>query len=157
VTHDPTHGFYLSGIGSAALTLVAHDVVPHCGMADQSSHIDAKPLADGRQVFADGFPGHFDRAQNFHGNCFHVRKELCEPLFATRAYRSKRERAVTDNHGRGAVITRECAQRIPRQLRIVMAVRIYEAGSNRQTVRIKSACSISAQLAYFGDLAVAYS
>jgi hypothetical protein len=116
-------------------------------MADEVAHIHPQTLVEGVHVLTDRFPAHIDGAQHLHGNGFDIGEELGQPFFVAPAHRRQGQRAVADDHRRGAVITGEAAHRIPGHLRIIVAMVIDEPRGHHQAVGINGARGRPAQFA----------
>ena len=89
-------------------------------------------------VLAGRFPVEIDRAQHLHRDRFDIGEELGQPLLGALAHRRQRQRAIAEDHGGGAVLGREGAQRVPGDLRVVMAVIVDKAGGDGAARRRRS-------------------
>ena len=154
VAHDRLHCLDLIVGSGALLAVLAHRVVAHRGMADQRAGIDAELVVEPVHVLREGLPIDVDGAQHLHRDGFDIGQEFGHALFVAAAHRRQRERAVAKDDGGGAVLRREGAQRVPRHLRVVVAVVVDETGRHRQAVGIDGACRRTGDLADFDDLAV---
>ena len=154
VTDDILHRLDLVVGGARLLALVAHHVMAHRGMADQIADIDAKALVEMVHVLARRFPVELDRAQYLHWDRFDVREELGQPFFGALAHRRQRQGAIAENDGRRAVLGREGAQRVPGDLRVVMAVVVDEPGRDSAALGVDRTAGGAAQFADLDDFAV---
>ena len=154
VAHDRLHGLDLIVGRGALLAVLAHRVVAHGGVADQRAGIDAEALVEPVHVLRERLPIDVDGAQHLHRDGFDIGQEFGHALFVAAAHRGQRERAVAEDHGGGAVLRREGAQRIPRHLRIVVAVVVDETRRHSEAVGIDGARRRTGDLADFDDLAV---
>ena len=154
VAHDRLHGLDLIVGGGALLAVLAHRVVAHGGVADQRAGIDAETLVEPVHVLRERLPIDVDGAQHLHRDGFDVGQEFGHALLVAAAHRRQRERAVAEDHRGGAVLRRERAQRIPRHLRVVVAVVVDETRRHRQAIGIDGARRRAVDLADFDDLAV---
>ena len=157
VAHHRLHRLDLIVGSGALLAVLAHRIVAHGRMADQRAGIDAEPVVEPVHVLREALPIDVDGAQHLHRDGFDIGQELSHALFVAAAHRGQRERAVAKDHSRCAVLRREGAQRIPRYLRIVVAVVVDETGRHCQAVGIDGARRRTGDLANFDDLAVLHS
>ncbi len=130
VAHDVLHRLDLVVGGAGLLALVAHHVMAHRGVADQIADIDAEAFVELVHVLPGRLPIEIDGAQYVHRDRFDIGEEFGEPLLGALAHRRQRQRAIAEDHGRGAVLGREGAERIPGDLRVVMAVVVDKAGGD---------------------------
>ena len=154
VAHQRLHRLDFVLGGSALLAVLAHRVVAHRGVADQRAGIDAEALVEPVHVLRERLPVHIDGAQHLHWNGFDIGQELCHALFVAVPHWRQRQGAIAEDDGGGAVLRRECAQWIPGDLRVIMAVVVDEAGRNREAVGIDGALRCTVDFADFDDLAV---
>src|SRR5262249_48587949 len=154
VAHDILHGLDLVIGGTRLLALFAHHVMPHGGMADQIADIDAETLVEMVHVLASRLPIEVHRAKYVHRDRFDVREEFGEPLLGAFAHRRQRQGAIAEDHGGGAMLWREGAERVPGDLGVVMAVVVDKAGGDGTALGVDRAACRSAQFADFDDLAV---
>jgi hypothetical protein len=154
LAHDVLHRLDLVVGRARLLAVVAHHVVAHRGMADQIADIDAEPLVEMIHVLRDRLPVEIDRLQHRHRDRFDIGEELGEPLLGAAPDRRQAQRAIAENDRRRAVLGRERAQRVPGDLRVVMAVVVDKAGGDRAAVGIDDLVGGAGELADLGDLAV---
>ena len=142
--------------GGALLALVAHHVIAHCGVADQIADIDAEVAVHLLEVFGEGLPGEFERVENLHRDRFDVGEKFVEPplLLSVLLHRRQRQRAIAEDHAGRAVVARERAQRVPGDLRVVMAMVVDKARRHDEALGIDGACRRPRQFADLDDLAV---
>jgi hypothetical protein len=140
--------------GALFLAVLAHDVVAHCGVADQVADIDAEAPVEMVHVLADRLPVERDRTQHLHRDRLDIREEFGQPFLGALAYRRQRQRAVAEDDRGRAMLGRERTERIPGDLRVIVAMVVDKAGSDGTAVGVDRAFSRTAQLADFGDLAV---
>jgi hypothetical protein len=70
----------------------------------------------------------------FVGNRLGARHREHRAIAEVRFHRSEAEPAVAEHHRRDAVPTRDCAVRIPANLRIVMGMKVDEAGRDDEAI-----------------------
>ena len=154
VAHDVLHFLdFVIGRGTL-LALVAHHVVAHRRVADQIAYIDPEVLVEPVHVLRDRLPIDLDRVEHVHRDRFDIGQELGDPFRGARPNRSQCERTIAENDRRAAVVGRERAQRVPRDLRIVVAVIVDKARRDHLPGGIDRAFGRPAQFADLGDLAV---
>ena len=154
VAHDVLHLLdFVVGRG-APLALVAHHVVAHRRMADQIADIDAEMLVEPVHVLRDRLPIDLDGVEHLHRDRFDIGQKLGDPLCGARTNRRQGQRAIAEDDRGAAVVGRERAQRVPRDLRVVMAVIVDKAGRDDLPRGVDRALGRPAQLADLGDLAV---
>ena len=130
VADDILHRLDLVVGGARLLALVAHHVMAHRGVADQIADIDAEAFVEMVHVLAGRLPVEIDRPQHLHRDRFDIGEELGQPLLGALAHRRQRQRAIAEDHRGRAVLGREGAQRVPGDLRVVMAVIVDKAGGD---------------------------
>ena len=116
--------------------------------------VDAELAVEPIHVLRHRLPAEIDGAQHLHRDRFDIGQEFRQPLRLARAHRRKRQRAIAEDHRGGAVIAGIGAQRIPGDLRVVVAVVVDETRRHDGALRIDDARRGAAQLADLGDLAV---
>ena len=132
VAHDILHRLDLRLGGAGLLAVVAHHVMAHRRMADQIADIDAEVVVELIHVLRDRLPIELDGLQHLHRDRFDIGEELGEPLLGALAHRRQRQRAIAEDHAGGAVLGREGAQRVPGDLRVVMAMIVDKARARRR-------------------------
>src|SRR5438128_261922 len=112
-------------------------------------------LADGAHVLGERLPrpGHA-RFQHVHGNRFDVGEHPGQLLALGGLHGSERQRAVPDDDAGGAVVTREGAERIPEDLRVVVAVVVHEPRRDDPAIRLNDPPRGSAEAPELHDLAL---
>src|ERR1043166_5130051 len=154
VAHDILHLLEL-GIGRRALlALVIHDVIADRGMPDQRPDIDAEIAVEPFHILRERFPIDLDRAENLHRDRLDIGEELGHPLFLALLHRGKGERAIAYDDAGRAMIAGERAERVPGDLRVVMAVIIDKARADDPALHIDGLAGRAGQLAHLDDLAV---
>ena len=114
----------------ALLAVVAHHVVAHGGMADQIADIDAEIAVELGPCIAGTSPNEFERVEDLHRDRFDIGQELGQARWLALPLRtgaSDSEQLPNIDRGR-AVVARERAERVPGDLRVVMAVVVDKAG-----------------------------
>ena len=154
VADDILHRLDLVVGGAGLLALVAHHVMTNRRVADQVADIDAEAFIEMVHVLAGRFPIEIDRPQHVHRDRFDIGQELGQPLLGALAHRRQRQRAIAEDHGGGAVLGRKGAQRVPGDLRVVMAVIVDKAGGDGAARGVDGLLGRAAQLADLDDLAV---
>src|SRR6516225_4592301 len=154
VAHEPLHLLYLVIGGGALLAVVAHHVVADGGMADQIADVDAEMVIHLVEVLWEGLPSEFEGVEDLHRDRLDIGEELRQAPLRSLAHWRQRERAIAEDHRRGAVVAGERAQRVPSNLSIVMAVVIDEPGCDDPALGIDRPLGGPAQFADLGDLAV---
>ena len=92
--------------------------------------------------------------QHLHRDRFDITQELGDPLCGARAHRRQRQGAIAEHDSRDAVLRRECAQRVPGDLRVVMAVIVDKPRRHHPAGGVDGFLGRAAQFADFDDLAV---
>jgi hypothetical protein len=133
---NPAHGRDLLRRGSTPLALVAHDIIAHGRMANEVPDIHPEPLVEGVHILPDRFPGHGDRVEHLHRNGFDIGEKLGQAGLAATAHRRQSEGTIPNDDRGGAVIAGEGAQRVPGDLRIIVAVIIDEPGGDDKAIGI---------------------
>src|SRR5438067_10923646 len=154
VAYDLLHGLDLRLGGAGLLAIVAHDIMAHCRMADQIADIDTEMVVEVLHVLRDRLPLELDSLQHLHRDRFDVGEELGEPLLGALSDGSQRQRAIAEDNGSGPVLGREGAERVPGDLRVVMAMIVDKAGADRAAVGVDRLRRRAGELADLGDLAV---
>ncbi len=140
--------------GARFLAVLAHHVMAHRGVADQVADIDAEPLVETVHVLRDRLPVEIDGAEHLHRDRFDIGEELGEPLLGALPHRRQRQRAVAEDDRGGAMLGREGAQRVPGDLRVVMAVVVDKPGGDGAARGVDRLRRRTAQLPDFDDFAV---
>src|SRR5205807_4296452 len=154
VAYDLLHGLDLRLGGAGLLAIVAHDIMAHCRMADQIADIDAEMVVEVLHVLRDRLPLELDSLQHLHRDRFDVGEELGEPLLGALSDGCQRQRAIAEDNRSGPVLGREGAERVPGDLRVVMAMIVDKAGADRAAVGVDRLRRRAGELADLGDLAV---
>ncbi len=154
VAHEVLHLLDLGVGGGALLAFVAHHVIAHRGVADQIADIDAQVMIELVEILRHRFPAEFEGAQHLHRDRFDIGEELRQPLLLALAHRRQGQRAIAEDHRGGAVVAGKRAQRVPGDLRVVMAMIVDKAGGDDAAGGVDRALGRAAQLADLGDLAV---
>ena len=154
VAHDVLHLFEF-GIGRGAfLALVIHDVVAHRGVADQRPDIDAQIAVEPLHVLRERFPIDFHRAEHLHRDRLDIGEEFGHPLFLALLHRGEGEGAIADHDAGRAMVAGEGAERVPGDLRIVMAMIVDKAGADHSAFYVDRLAGRAGQFAHLDDLAV---
>ena len=126
--HQAAHRLELLQRGVAVRALLAHRVQAQGRVADERADVDTEPLADRVHVLGERLPvpGHAG-LQHVHRDGLDVREHAGQLLARLGLDRRQRERAVADDHRGGAVVAGVGAERIPHDLRVVVAVVVDEA------------------------------
>ena len=120
----------------ALLAVVAHHVMAHRRVADQIADVDAEMMIELVEILRHSLPAEFDGAQYLHRDRFDIGEELRQPFFLALAHRGERQRAIAEDHGGGAVVAGIGAERVPGDLRVVVAVVVDKAGSYHAAVSV---------------------
>src|SRR5262249_11255710 len=105
-------------------------------------------------VLRDRFPVELDRLQDLHWDRFDIGEELGEALLGAFPDRRQRQGAIAEDDARRAVLGREGAERVPGNLRVVVAMIVDKAGADRAPVGVDRPRGRAGQFADLGDLAV---
>src|SRR6516225_5035587 len=136
----------------ALLALIAHHVVTHRRVADQIADIDPEMLVEPVHVLWDRLPIDLDGAEDLHRDRFDIGQELGDPLFTAGADRGQSQRAIPEDDRSAAVVRGERAQRVPSDLRIVVAMVVDKARRDHPALGVDRAFGRAAQLADLGNL-----
>ena len=154
VTHQTLHLADLVVRCGAFLALVAHHVVTHRGVADQIADIDPEMVVHLVEIFGEALPGEFEGVQHLHRDRFDIGEEFAEPLLLPFPNRRQGERAIAE-HDRGrAVVAGKRAERIPGDLRIIVAMIVDKARRDDAAVGVDRARRRPGQFPDLDDLAV---
>ena len=123
-------------------------------MSDQIADIDAKALIEMVHVLAGRFPVKLDGAQYLHRDRFDVGEKLGQPFLGALAHRRQRQGAIAEDDGGSAVLRGERAERVPGDLRVVMAVIVDKSRRDGAALGVDRAAGCAAQFADLHDLAV---
>ncbi len=154
VAHQALHRRDLVISGGALLAVVIHHVVAHRGVADQVADIDPEIAVHLVEVLRHALPGEFERAQHLHRDRFDIGEELREAVLLAFAHRRQGQRAIAEDDRGRAVVAGIGAQRIPGDLRVVMAMIVDKARRDDQPRGIDRAPGRPRQFADLDDLAV---
>src|SRR4029453_5550063 len=124
-------------------------------VADQRADVHAEPLTDRAHVLRERLPvpGHAG-LQDVHRDRLDVREHPGQLLARLGLDRRERERAVADDDRRGAVMAGIGAERIPHDLRVVVAVVVDEARRDDPPVRFDGLTRGSAEPSQLDDLSL---
>ena len=141
LAQQAAHGGDLVLGGGALERGLAHHVVTQRGEGHQPRHVDAEAAAvDGVEVLAVALPLPVDaRLHDVVGNGLDVDEVLHQDLARRRLHRRHAHAAVAHDDGGHAVPRRAGDHRIPRDLRVVVRVRIDEAWCQHQAARVEHA------------------
>jgi len=129
LAHQAPHRLELLGRRLAVGALLAHRVEPDGRVTDERADVDAEPLADRLHVFGEALPvPRHARLEDVHRDRLDVGEHAGELLALLLLHGRQGQRAVTDDDRRRAVVAGERAERIPQDLRVVVAVVVHEPG-----------------------------
>jgi len=140
--------------GAGLLAIIAHHVMAHRGVADQIADIDAEVMVEMLHVLRHRLPLELDGFQYLHRDRFDIAEELGQPLFRALLHRRQREGAVAEDDTGRAVLGREGAQRVPGDLRVVMAMIVDKARRDGAAGGVDGFRGRAGELAQFDDYAV---
>ena len=127
------------GRGGVAHGGVAHDDPAHRGVTDEEPRVHAEPAVDVVEPLAERSPiPRRSRTQRVDRHALdpgHHSHDVVD--VAVVAERRDREPAVPAHDGRHAVQRRRRAHRVPQNLRVVVRVKIDEAGRDHQAVDVE--------------------
>ena len=132
--------------------LLAHHPHPDRAVPDQRRDIDAQSRLQRPQVVVERLPCPVDPVlERRHRQVFDLPEHAAEPIPLLLAQRRERQRAVPGHDRRDPVLQRRARLPVPAQLRVVVRVRVDEAGRGGVAVGVDLARAALGHAAHAGD------
>jgi hypothetical protein len=157
LAHDPSHGLELRVSRIALGAGLAHGVEADGRMTDERAHVDAEPLSDRLHVLGERLPrpGHA-RLEHLHRDRLDVGQHARQLFALLRLDGGEGERAVADDDRGGAVVTGVGTERVPHDLRVVVAVVVHEARGHDTAVGLDHPAGRAVEPSELHDLAAGH-
>jgi hypothetical protein len=154
LAHQALHRLKLGRRGVAIGALLAHGIEPDGRVADQRAHVHPEIPPDGAHVLGEALPRpRHAGLEDVHGNGLDVRQHARQLAARLGLDRGEGQGAVADDDRGRAVMAGVGAQRIPGDLRVVVAVVVDEARRDGPPIGLDDLPRDAAQAPQLHDLA----